>query len=255
MAAPSSGYELLQGEFTAVPSITAEERQIMVDSALALNEYVDPAKIEGTGHRRPKGTERPGDAFNEKGDVAALLEKHGWTQVRGTGIYQHYRRPGKTCGQSATLIGAKIFYVFTQNGLPFEAGKAYSPFSVYGLLEHAGDYSAAARELCKQGCGESGATGDWPDPEPLCRRPDSPEPFPVEALGGVLAPAALAMYEIIKAPLAVCAQSVLAGANLAVQGHADVAIDGRHFPISEFILTIALQILEDLGLTGRVQVD
>lgn len=241
LADPSPGYELLQGDFTAVPSITTEERQILIDSALALNEYVDPAKIEGTGHRRPKGTERPGDAFNETGDMAALLEKHRWTQVRGTGIYQYYRRPGKTCGQSATLIDGKIFHVFTQNALPFEAGKAYSPFSVYGLLEHTGDYSAAARELCKQGYGDPGSTGgDWPEPEPLRRTPEPGEPFPVEALGLILGPAATTMYGVIKAPLAICGQSVLAVANLAVQGFADVAIDGRTFPVSDYFLSIAL---------------
>lgn len=240
LAAPSSGYELLQGEFTAVPSITAEERQILVDSAPALNVYVDPAKIEGTGHRRPKGTERPGDAFNERGDVVALLEKHRWARAREAGNYQHWRRPGKTQGQSASLIDGKIFYVFTQNAVPLEAGKAYSPFSVYGLLEHAGDYSAAARDLWKEGYGEPGATGgDWPEPEPLRRTPSPGEPFPTEALGVILGPAATTMYGIIKAPLAICGQSVLAVANLAVQGFADVAIDGRTFPVSEYFLSSA----------------
>ena len=49
----------------------------------------------------------------------------------------------------------------------------------------------------------------------------------------------MAMHSIIKAPLAICAQSVLAAANLAVQGHADVVIDGRWFPVSEYFLSIA----------------
>jgi hypothetical protein len=240
LAAPSPGYELLHGDFTAVPIITAAERQILVDAALALNEYVDPAKTEGAGHRRAKGTERPGDAFNETGDVVALLEKHSWTQVRENGAFQHWRRPGKTSGQSASLIDGKIFYVFSQNALPFEAGKVYSPYAVYAVLEHAGDYSAAARQLCKQGYGEPRATGgDWPDPEPLRRTPDPPEPFPVEALGGVLTPAARAMHGIIKAPAAICGQAVLATANLAVQGFANVEIDGRRFPLSEFFLSVA----------------
>ncbi|MGA9753906.1 MAG: DUF3987 domain-containing protein [Desulfobaccales bacterium] len=241
LSAPSPGYELLQGDFTAVPIITAEERQILINAALALNEYVDSAKIEGTGHRRPKGTERPGDAFNERGDVVALLEKHRWTRAREAGDYQHWRRPGKTRGQSASLIDGKIFYVFTQNAPPFEAGKAYSPFSVYGLLEHAGDYSAAARELWKEGYGEPGASGgDWPEPEPLRRKQEPGEPFPVEALGMILGEAAKAMHLNIKAPLAVCGQSVLATANLAVQGFADVTIDGRTFPVAEYFLSIAL---------------
>jgi len=240
LAAPSPGYELLQGDFTAIPIITAEERQILVNAALALNEVVDPVQTEGIGNRRPKGTERPGDAFNETGDVVVLLEKHAWTRVSEAGNYQHWRRPGKTRGQSASLIDSKIFKMFTTNAHPFEAEKAYSPFAVYTLLEHNGDYVAAARELYKQGYGESGATGgDWPEPEPLRRTPDPGEPFPVEALGPILGDAAGAMHGIIKAPLAVCGQSVLAALNLAVQGHADVVIDGRWFPVSENFLSIA----------------
>jgi hypothetical protein len=81
--------------------------------------------------------------------------------------------------------------------------------------------------------------GEWPEPEPLRRAPEPPEPFPLEALGGVLAPAARAMNGIIKAPAAICGQAVLATANLAVQGFANVAIDGRGFPLSEFFLSVA----------------
>jgi hypothetical protein len=162
LAAPSPGYELLQGDFAAAPIISAEERQILINAALALNEFVDPNQVEGTGHRRPKGTGRPGDAFNETGDVVVLLEKRKWKHVGENNIYQHWRRPGKALGQSASLINGKIFKVFSENASPFEAGKAYSPFAVYTMLEHDGDYSAAARELSKQGYGQRAASEDSP---------------------------------------------------------------------------------------------
>lgn len=87
---------------------------------------------------------------------------------------------------------------------------------------------------------KTGATGDsWPEPDPLRRKPEPGEPYPVEALGKTLGEAAMAMHSIIKAPLAICSQSALAAANLAVQGHADVVIDGRRFPVSEYFLSIA----------------
>ncbi|HEY9787973.1 MAG TPA: DUF3987 domain-containing protein, partial [Candidatus Obscuribacterales bacterium] len=44
---------------------------------------------------------------------------------------------------------------------------------------------------------------------------------------------------MIRAPLALCAISFLAAANLAVQAHADVEIDGRVSPVSEFFVTVA----------------
>jgi uncharacterized protein (DUF927 family) len=41
-------------------------------------------------------------------------------------------------------------YVFSSNAAPFEAGRAYSPFSAYCLLEHAGDAKQAARTLAQE---------------------------------------------------------------------------------------------------------
>lgn len=79
----------------------------------------------------------------------------------------------------------------------------------------------------------------WGEPEPLVRDPPPPEPYPVHALGSMLAAAAMAMHDAIQAPLAVCSQSVLAAASLAAQGHADVTIDGRTAPLSLWAITVA----------------
>jgi hypothetical protein len=79
---------------------------------------------------------------------------------------------------------------------------------------------------------------EWEEPRPLQRPLADAEPFPIEVLGETLGTAALKMAEVIQAPLAICGQSVLAAAALAVQGHANVEIDGRVSPLSEFFLTI-----------------
>jgi hypothetical protein len=47
------------------------------------------------------------------------------------------------------------------------------------------------------------------------------EEFPVAALGPMLVNAARAIHDRVQAPLAICAQSVMAAATLAVQGHAE----------------------------------
>ena len=77
------------------------------------------------------------------------------------------------------------------------------------------------------------------EPEPL-RRPLPPaDAYPLEALGLVLGPAAQRIHEVVQAPAALCGQSLLAAASLAVQSHADVVIDGRREPLSLFAMTIA----------------
>lgn len=80
---------------------------------------------------------------------------------------------------------------------------------------------------------------DWPEPQPLRREPPPPDPFPADALGDVLGAAVRAAGDTIQSPAALRAQSFLAAAALAVQGHADVSIDGRRFPVSEYFVTVA----------------
>ena len=70
-----------------------------------------------------------------------------------------------------------------------------------------------------------------------CRRPI---PFPVDALGTVLAPAARAIHDRVRAPLAICGQSVLAAATLAVQGHANIELPMGHAkPLSGYFVSVA----------------
>ena len=146
---PTPGYELQQKQFTAIPTLTSDERELLLQTAWELNEYYqqpDPAPVSTEA---PSG--RPGDDFNERGDVAALLQKHGWTLVRG-GANEYWRRPGKTENWSATLKD-RVLYVFSSNAAPFEPGTPYSPFAVYARLEHAADFTAAASALRAEGYG------------------------------------------------------------------------------------------------------
>src|ERR1700746_4103732 len=61
-------------------------------------------------------------------------------------------------------------------------------------------------------------------PRPLMRELPPADPFPTDALGDVLAAAAVAIHDRVQAPIAICGQSVLATAALATQAHADVVL-------------------------------
>ena len=77
-------------------------------------------------------------------------------------------------------------------------------------------------------------------PLPLLRELPAADPFPISALSGPLEEAALAIQQKIQAPLAMCAQSVLAAATLAAQGHVDIVLPhGQVRPVSGDFLTIA----------------
>ncbi len=148
LCAPTPGYVLEQGIIESLPVLTEAERNILIEAAWALNEAIPPAETSA-GSTEMSG--RPGDEFNERGDLRALLERHGWTCVRRA-ENECWRRPGKDRGWSATLRD-RVFYVFSSNAAPFESNRAYSPFAVYSLLEHQGDFARAASALRDEGFG------------------------------------------------------------------------------------------------------
>jgi len=151
LCAPSPGYALKLGKFENLPVLTPSERDVLLSAAYALNERMPQPEHANVDAITGEG--RPGDEFNQRGDVRALLRKHGWTLAR-SGENEHWSRPGKERGTSATLKNG-VLYVFTSNAAPFEQNKAYSPFSVYTLLEHSGNFSAAASMLRTEGFGGS----------------------------------------------------------------------------------------------------
>lgn len=76
-------------------------------------------------------------------------------------------------------------------------------------------------------------------PRPLIESNPAAEPYPVQALGGILGPAVERMAEVIGVPQALAAQSVLAASALATQGHAGLQLDGRNYPLSLYLITVA----------------
>ena len=103
--------------------------------------------------------------------------------------------------------------------------------------------SQVYREVYKEALNGHGKSGqpveEWQEPDPLTRELSPGEPYPLDALGQTLSSAACVLCEVIQAPDAICGQSLLGGASLAVQAHADIEIDGRVFPVSENLISIA----------------
>jgi len=186
LCAPSPGYEIIQSDLASPPVIEESERDVLLSAAWSLNECW---KGQDTSPMAAVLAGRPGDDFNDRGDARELLIKHGWTLVR-SGENEHWRRPGKTVGSSATLKD-RVFYVFSSNAAPFEPQHAYAPFAVYTLLEHGGDYAAAATALRAQGFGQlpdssgvdlSAFASSPPEPVPPADVPEDPGPVPEELL-------------------------------------------------------------------------
>lgn len=162
IVAPSTNYVERHLSILDAPVLTWEERELLHSSAYGLNQYIEADKVEH--HEAYTGdVVRPGDDFNNRGDITQLLVDAGWSVVGKRGEVILWRRPGKEgdgCSATQGVGGQNVFYVFSSNAEPFEPQQAYSYFSVYAKLAHAGDFAAAAKDLREQGYGEDSDGGN-----------------------------------------------------------------------------------------------
>jgi putative DNA primase/helicase len=158
-------YRLVEGSppLTQVPVISPEERAVLLEEARRFNRWAEPEAVRVPRRVRAvrSGGKRPGDDFERRVSWADILVPHGWVLVRRRGDIEDWRRPGKDCGISGTVnyADAGRFYAFSTNAYPLEAGRGYSKFQAYAVLNHGGDFVQAARALKEKGYGGPGLPG------------------------------------------------------------------------------------------------
>lgn len=185
-------YKLIHGDLKAIPTITAQERDILLSCARSFNQYIKPAQhVAPERQAKAKGLQ-PGTDFNQRGDVRALLNQHGWRHLRNDGLGELWARPGVE-HISARLFADGALWPFSTNASPFEHERVYSAFAVFAYLEHGGDFSAAAKALGAQGYGETRPHTDAPTNTPTDEatasadvRSDKPQMLSVTIVEGLL---------------------------------------------------------------------
>ena len=158
---PGTAYLFLRGSSPAgVVDVTSEERDLIhLLITLALDEPDTASRITSTS---AGASSEPGafDEYRQRVTWRDILAPAGWAEgPTDRDGHTHWTRPGsgKFEGTSATTIEDGPLYVFSTNaGLPTEQG--LSKATVYALLHHGGDLSAAARELTSQGFGQGSST-------------------------------------------------------------------------------------------------
>ena len=144
-------YTQRSGGVETITTITKEQRRELFALARTFDEM--PVRVPSdlvAGDKNQNG-DRPGDRFNRDAIWEDVLQPAGWTLVYQRGDTTYWRRPGKDTGISATTnhAGSDLFYVWSTS-TDFEAQRGHNKFSVYAILNHDGDYSAAAKALADQ---------------------------------------------------------------------------------------------------------
>lgn len=149
LISPSPGYTLESGDWSHIPTISTEDRDALLSLARSFDETPPPEAREAPSALGEGLT--PGDDYDARADVPALLRAHGWASVGGSETY--WTRPGKKKGISASwgVVPGRL-WVFSSS-TKFEPNHVYRPWHVYAVLECGGDFSRAASELRRQGFG------------------------------------------------------------------------------------------------------
>ena len=156
---------------------------------------------------------RPGDDFNRRATWEEVLIPHGWQVAYQRGEVTAWRRPGKTTGISATTNhgGSDLFWPFSSSTV-FEAQRSYDKFAAVAVLEHGGDFAAAAEALRRRGYGAD---------------PSAPRETPAPRSVAIAAAAVQVQITMPAAPLANLTES--ATAELFAEAHKGVLrYDARH---------------------------
>jgi hypothetical protein len=170
-------YRMLNGDLAAIPTITPQERDILLDAAESLNQYT-PRIVETPKEPGANAGNRPGDRWAAAHTWADILQPHGWKALGQRGQTIYWQRPGKDGpGNSATTghNANDILYVFSSNALPFDNDCGYSKFTAYTLLNHGGDFTQATKEVVAQGYGDPPGSPPLPEEPPWMGGARSPD--------------------------------------------------------------------------------
>lgn len=167
LAYPTPGYEVIQGKFSSIPRISPDNRNRIISSARSFNQIIEQAvpvkkksrhdQFSSTGNRDNSDSDNRVSViedYNERGDgVIDLLESAGWHINRKGGKKIYCRRPGSNAYSGNYHTEHGLFACFSTS-TNFETGKGYNAFGVYAVLNHNGDFSAAAKDLYSKGFGD-----------------------------------------------------------------------------------------------------
>ncbi|MCP3891996.1 MAG: DUF3987 domain-containing protein, partial [Desulfobulbaceae bacterium] len=165
---PSQGYGVINRSLTDCSVLTPDEINTIHLTA-GLFDQRDNRKATGNTSSISQGS-RPGDDFNEKHNSHDILEREGWAQTKPTSLGIGYTRPGKNKDVSGVLFENDNFYCWSTNAHPLEGGKSYSPFALFTMYYHQGNFSEAAKDIAKQGYGDTQVVieeSEWSEPQPL----------------------------------------------------------------------------------------
>lgn len=152
---PTKGYEIKYGDISDIKYITDEQRNTIFEVAGTFNEYFQEFKPTVKAEKKKVEGLTPFEDYNQRGDVVALLESHGWKVSGHKGTKTLLLRPGDSkASHSGNWDEEQGYFSVFSTSTQFEPEHGYRPYAVFGVLECNKDWSETARRLYAMGYGD-----------------------------------------------------------------------------------------------------
>jgi hypothetical protein len=153
---PCQGFMARMGNPANLPTLTDDECEYIERIGLLFNEYVPEVAAYRASEKKGEG--RPGDDYSDNvsiPDFLSMIGRHGYEHVKTSGRREYIRRPGARTKNfdCDVLRKERVFMNYSTSVMDFDVGKGYSFFEVYTILEHGGNFAAAAQALADLGYG------------------------------------------------------------------------------------------------------
>jgi Bifunctional DNA primase/polymerase, N-terminal. len=151
---PTPGYRFIQHSLADIPVIPPDDRRRLLKIATSFNRYKETqlVKPKSSVYHAPEIS--PFNDYNARGDIIALLERHGWTVVKTTELKTYFRRPGNTDHETSGDFHHELgLFSVTSTSTDFIPFTGYRPYAVFAILECNGNFKLAAKRLLKAGYG------------------------------------------------------------------------------------------------------
>ena len=134
-------YQVIHGDFDlvkfqiAIPEITPEEREFLLDLARSLDRKMVKSGSTFAGYSEPAIND-----LNSEFEIIPLFEKHGWSIFKDDDEKVTLTRPGSNALTSGYYFkGTRTFLCFSTS-TPFKVQKPYNHFQILRVLEGENDY-------------------------------------------------------------------------------------------------------------------
>lgn len=157
---PTEGYDVKKGSIFEVPKISDNERDLLLDTARAFNQYFDDKNHKEEYKQEDRNSDSPFVAANLDSSAFLIqLESDGWEVVGKRGDDTLLRRSGKSKGHSAIFndnprTGKYAFIWNFSSSSELESEKRFNYCAYLLEMEFGGDKRRLAETLIHRGYGK-----------------------------------------------------------------------------------------------------